>query len=75
MACVAAGGDDVAWRWLLALLGLGCIVVFAWSTFQMVRHPYGFDADLIRLYERGEIPWPELERRQRFRRRQHHRQR
>lgn len=60
-----------AWRWLLALLGLGCVLVFAWVVYQMARHPHRFDADLIRLYDRGEITWRELEHRQRIRRRPH----
>jgi peptidoglycan/LPS O-acetylase OafA/YrhL len=55
--------------WWLALLGLGCLVALAWSAYQLVRHPYRFDADLIGKYQRGEIDWRALERRQRARRR------
>lgn len=56
-----------AWHWALSILGLGCLFVLAWSIYQLVRHPDGFDPDLVGLYHRGEIDWRELERRQRAR--------
>jgi hypothetical protein len=58
-----------AWHWALTILGLGCLIVLAWSIYHLVRHPYRFDSDLLGLYHRGEIEWRELERRQRARRR------
>lgn len=58
-----------AWPWWLSILGLGCLIVLAWSIYQLLRRPYRFDTDLIRMFQRGEIDWRELERRQRARRR------
>jgi hypothetical protein len=57
------------WPWWVALLGLGCLMAIAWSIVYLRRHPYRFDPDLVGLYQRGEIDWRELERRQRARRR------